>query len=148
MQSKFEQIVLRWWGNPAWLAPLVIFGCVASACTYVLINNPADNAPDPLGPCAFKALTGYDCPGCGGTRMVWYLLHGNVVQAARHHLVVFLAIPFVLYAYAVMVAGRIFHVTLPRLRISAWPVATFCAVWALYAVLRNLPWAPFHTFFV
>lgn len=32
-------------------------------------------------------LTGINGPTCGGTRLVWYLLHGDLVQTARHHLV-------------------------------------------------------------
>jgi hypothetical protein len=32
-------------------------------------------------PCPFRALTGWDCPLCGGTRMGGALLHGDV-QAA------------------------------------------------------------------
>jgi hypothetical protein len=38
--------------------------------------------PDRAVPVA--RAVGIDGPGCVGTRMVWYLLHGNVVQAARH----------------------------------------------------------------
>ena len=28
--------------------------------------------------CLVKMTTGFDCPGCGGTRAFWYLLHGDV----------------------------------------------------------------------
>jgi Protein of unknown function (DUF2752) len=31
--------------------------------------------------CPFRALTGWDCPLCGGTRMGGALLHGDVVAA-------------------------------------------------------------------
>lgn len=32
-------------------------------------------------PCAFRAITGWDCPFCGGTRMGAALLHGDVSSA-------------------------------------------------------------------
>src|SRR5512132_3576466 len=32
-------------------------------------------------PCPFRALTGWDCPLCGGTRMGGALLHGDVLAA-------------------------------------------------------------------
>jgi Protein of unknown function (DUF2752) len=40
----------------------------------VLAYNPTDRIPDPTGPCTWHALFGIDGPGCGGTRMLWYLL--------------------------------------------------------------------------
>ena len=32
-------------------------------------------------PCPFRAVTGWDCPLCGGTRMGDALLHGDVLAA-------------------------------------------------------------------
>lgn len=36
-------------------------------------------------PCLFRAVTGLYCPGCGGTRAVWYLLHGHFFLSFRFH---------------------------------------------------------------
>lgn len=44
-------------------------------------------------PCLFHLLTGLYCPGCGGTRSVIYLAHGQIVTSFVYH-------PFVLYAVA------------------------------------------------
>lgn len=41
-------------------------------------------------PCLFHLLTGYYCPGCGGTRAVRYLLHGEIWKSIQYH-------PLVLY---------------------------------------------------
>lgn len=42
--------------------------------------------------CAFYRLTGYYCPGCGGTRAVAALLHFHILQSIRcHPLVVYTA---------------------------------------------------------
>lgn len=35
--------------------------------------------------CAFKGFTGRPCPGCGMTRSVVHLLHGDVIASLRFH---------------------------------------------------------------
>ena len=47
-----------------------------------------------LPPCWFHLITGYFCPGCGGTRAVRALFHGQLLQAVRFH-------PFVPYTAGV-----------------------------------------------
>ncbi len=44
-----------------------------------------------MGECAFKRVTGFYCPGCGGTRAVDALLSGHFIKAFIYH-------PFVLYS--------------------------------------------------
>jgi hypothetical protein len=39
----------------------------------------------PALPCVFHALTGYYCPGCGGTRAVYALLHFQLLRAFLYH---------------------------------------------------------------
>lgn len=48
-------------------------------------------------PCLFHLLTGLYCPGCGGTRAVWYLLHGRIFESIRYH-------PLVPYTVVVLTA--------------------------------------------
>ena len=47
-------------------------------------------------PCLFHRLTGLYCPGCGGTRAINYLLHGQIVKSIQYH-------PLVLYMAFVIV---------------------------------------------
>src|SRR5258706_8063077 len=44
--------------------------------------------------CVFHALTGLQCPGCGTTRALHHLLHGDVAGAFRLHALLFVAVPF------------------------------------------------------
>jgi len=93
--------------------------------------------------------TGFDCPGCGGTRAFWYLLHGNLPAAARSHIMVAFAAPFLLYMYLSWAAGLILRTKrLPMLRIAPLTIAIFLIAWGVFSVLRNLPWAPFTWLFV
>jgi hypothetical protein len=44
--------------------------------------------------CAFHSLTGLQCPGCGTTRALHHLLHGDVAGAFRLNAMLFVAVPF------------------------------------------------------
>jgi hypothetical protein len=143
--SRFGRLLAGLWMRPAWVAPLAVLGCAVAAVGYVAGNDPTDAQRDPVGPCLFRQFTGLDCPGCGGTRMVWYLLHGNLPEAARHHLVALLLVPFVLYGYLVWAASRLFGTRIPwRPGRVFW--LTVGIAWAVFAVARNLPWEPFRSF--
>jgi hypothetical protein len=98
-------------------------------------------------PCPFRALTGWQCPLCGGTRMGNALLHGDLWSA-------FLANPVALVAVAVLTVFSVrWMVELlggPAVRppgplsrrlqeVPAWVWLVAGATVALgYAVLRNL----------
>ena len=66
-------------------------------------------------PCLLHALTGYYCPGCGGTRAVYALLHLHPIRSFLYH-------PLVPYAAAVygwfMLSQTIERLTHHRLRIG------------------------------
>jgi Protein of unknown function (DUF2752) len=122
------------------LSPLVVWGALAAAVGYVLAANPTDREPDLLGGCGWYAMFGTNGPTCGGTRMVWYLLHGNVVGAARMHLVALIGTPFALYVLVQWSARSLFGWRLPALRLRWWVWAAYAVVFVVYgAVLRNLP---------
>ncbi|MBR6167329.1 MAG: DUF2752 domain-containing protein [Paludibacteraceae bacterium] len=53
----------------------------------------------PIG-CPFKAITGYPCPGCGGTRVLVALLHGQFIEALMINPLSVLVIIFLLVAPA------------------------------------------------
>lgn len=80
----------------------IVIACVAVvvlACgLYVLYTN--DPSVVPIYPrCPSKLLTGYDCPGCGTTRCLYALLHGQVAEAWAFNPFVFFAIPLLLLIF-------------------------------------------------
>jgi hypothetical protein len=147
--NRFNAFFLRLWTrSPRWAAPAAIAACFAGAATYTLVSNPTDGDAGSVPGCIVRLTTGFDCPGCGGTRAFWYVLHGNLPEAARHHALAVFALPFLLYLYVAWSTQLIFKRKLPSLRISSRTVAFFLATWTVFTVVRNLPWAPFTWLYV
>lgn len=49
-----------------------------------------------MASCMIHAMTGYYCPGCGGTRATYALLHGKIITSLYYHPIV---------VYGVVVGG-------------------------------------------
>jgi hypothetical protein len=81
-------------------APLGVLALCGAGAVLLLFVNPND--PDNLLPrCPIKWLTGYNCPGCGITRMVHALLHGDVVGAFHYNAVMLtLGVPLVVWLFS------------------------------------------------
>jgi hypothetical protein len=147
--SRFSRFVLRAAGrSPRWLAPASIAVCFAGAASYVWISNPTDGGAADLQTCLVKLTTGFDCPGCGGTRAFYYLMQGNVPEAVRHHAIAVFAAPFLVWLYVAWALQRVTGHTVPTPRIGVRAAGLFIAVWAVFMVVRNLPWAPFTSLYV
>ncbi len=63
----------------AWCAFALLGLAAAAAGAIVFFFNPASSGFYPA--CQFHRLTGLNCPGCGGTRAVYALLHGHFSTA-------------------------------------------------------------------
>jgi hypothetical protein len=123
-----------------WLAPVGVAALAVGGCVAVAVLDPA--ARSELSPgCPFRALTGLDCPGCGGTRALYALTQGQVTTSLSHNLLVWLVVPLLMAAWGswlLTALGRRDAVWQPGPRI-AWAL-----VWATigFWVLRNVPVAP------
>lgn len=91
-------------------------------------------------PCLFHLLTGLYCPGCGGTRAVWYLLHGQILKSLQYH-------PLVLYGALIVAAelaaywiagrrGRVRDVS-ASFRRYEWEVLIGTVILVLNWILKN-----------
>ncbi len=106
----------------------------AAALTYVGLFDP--HRPGSLfPPCMFKAVTGWNCPGCGGLRMTHDLLHGDLSAAVVDNVFLLVGLPLLgLW-------------TLYRVRSGLRPftpavVAVIAGLALVWTVVRNLPGFP------
>jgi hypothetical protein len=147
--DRLTGLVNRLWArSPRWLAPLALLGCIGAAAGYTVITDPTNSSAEAAPTCLLKLTTGLDCPGCGGTRAVWYLLNADIGAAARHHMLLVFAIPFLLYVYVAWAGQHMRSWRLPQLRLTPRVIGWFLGAWLAFSVLRNLPWPPFTWFYV
>ncbi len=103
---------------------------------YFYSNNPASKESH-FAVCITKAVTGYDCPGCGGQRAFHELLHGNFIEAARLNLFIYFFAPLLLFIF-LKVTLKPFGINLPDIILSTkWLVAILMAM-LIFTVLRNV----------
>lgn len=89
-------------------------------------------------PCGFYVVTGWQCPGCGVSRMCLCLLRGDLAGAFAVNPVLLLSLPLFI-ALAVDVAVRYIRTGVCRPQgWSAVLVWVLIVVMLIYGVLRNL----------
>lgn len=92
-------------------------------------------------PCLFLTFTGLYCPGCGITRMLHALVHGDLARAADMNLMVLAMLPLLGLMAAQEFAGR--RVLPGAIARPLYNARLWLGVVLAFGVLRNLPWAPF-----
>ncbi len=119
----------------------LIWLTIAAGSVVLFVLEPGQSAF--LPGCPFRRLTGLTCPGCGTTRGLHQLLHGNLSAAFQLNPFLILALPFLLfvllnYTNTVLRGKPIRRNTLPA-----------GYIWALFGVVlffwvfRNTPYYPF-----
>ncbi|SRR5579871_1169141 len=88
----------------------------------------------PYPACVFHEITGLYCPGCGSTRALYQLLHGNILTALHDNVMAVLAIPFFIYAAFRKKPLSLIH--------PYWIWGLFCVL-VVFTILRNIPVYPF-----
>ena len=121
--------------NPWWYA-----GAAAAGTAYLRLANPTTPGNHAFLPCPFKLMTGLDCPGCGATRATWAIVHGHPLRALGYNALWCVLVPLIAWAWAVEVRGR--WATAHHPFRARWFAPVLAAVAVLFAVARNLPWAP------
>lgn len=119
----------------------LIWLTLAVGAAYLFIFEPGKTGFFPA--CPFRAITGFTCPGCGSTRGLHRLLHGDVVAAFELNPLLVVSLPFLLYALLrytnASVRGRPFH---PH-RLDAKYIWALLVVILSFWVFRNTPFYPF-----
>lgn len=107
---------------------------LVGALTYVGLGDPHN--PDFVFPvCPFKALTGWNCPACGGLRMTHDVLHGDLGAAVVDNVFLLVGLPM-LAAWLLLRWRR----GQPLMTTPAIVVIAIAAI--TWTVVRNLPGFP------
>jgi hypothetical protein len=67
--------------SPAFFAAIGLALAVLGSGAVLFLFDPTQHGFYPI--CLFHKLTGWNCPGCGGTRAAYELLHGHLLRALR-----------------------------------------------------------------
>ncbi|MGH3725557.1 MAG: DUF2752 domain-containing protein [Mycobacterium sp.] len=125
------------------VAPAALVGVTAAGCVAIWFADPT--TPGGVLPvCPFKALTGLDCPGCGGLRMVYSLMHGDVLGALRYNAVALVALGFLAVCFVAWTRSRWRgEVDWNPPWIRGWVPTVTLVVFVAWFVVRMIPIAPF-----
>jgi len=119
-------------------APLGIAGLGLVAAAALRLRDP--HQAGSWGICPFRALTGWDCPGCGGLRAVNDLTNLDVAGAASSHLLLVLAVPLLAVGWLLWVRAAASGGPAPRIRWTTLRTSLVLGLVLGFTVLRNTPW--------
>jgi Protein of unknown function (DUF2752) len=98
--------------------------------------NPSTHGFYPV--CEFHELTGLNCPGCGGTRAAYQLLHGHILQALHDNALFVLLLPAMAGRGAWLAIRKIYNRPGPEF-LTPKLLWTLLVVAVVFTVIRNLP---------
>ena len=123
------------------MLPVVATG-VAGVVGSLYLRAVDPNVPGHYPGCPSQTFLGIDCPGCGGMRGTYDLLHGNVAGMLDQNILLVVALPLAVIAFAIW-AYRAWIGRYPRYspsvsaQRSRWMVIALVLVLA-FGVVRNV----------
>ena len=132
---RFDEIVSKR------LTALLVWLTLAAGATYLFIFEPGKSGFFPV--CPFRALTGFTCPGCGSTRGLHRLLHGDIVGAFEFNPLLVVSLPFLLYALVRYTTAAVTGRPLQGNRLNAKYIWMLFVVIMSFWIFRNTRLYPF-----
>lgn len=128
---------------PAWLriTGLAAAAGATAAGVWMLRHYDPNLAGNPFPPCLFHALTGHYCIGCGMTRALHALVHGDLARAFGMNPLAMTVLPLT-PLMVVWSSGWQPRLLQPLMRVLLEP-KLWLALLPAYWLARNLPWYPF-----
>lgn len=128
--------------RPLWrrlVAPVAVGIGAVGACAYLSVVNPNESGHYPV--CPSRALLGIDCPGCGGMRGMYALMHGDVPAALDHNLLLIAIVPIVIGLWGLWLSrairGRYPKVSYRQFRFRNRLLILALVVLIAFGVVRN-----------
>lgn len=117
----------------------VLAGVTGAALVIAFRADP--NEPGHYPGCPFLALTGFYCPGCGMTRLVYALAHGHVDTAFGLNPLLFVLLPVFGYLYARWTVRTAQGLPMRSALFKPAVAYSFVGLLIVYWIVRNLPFA-------
>jgi hypothetical protein len=115
---------------------MAVLAAGAAGCAYLYDTDP-HRPGQLLLPCPFHLATGLLCPACGGTRVVYDLMHGHVAAAWSDNSALLLTSPYAVILLGCWIwsglRGRRWHPRIGRRTQAAILVAA-----VMWMVVRNI----------
>lgn len=118
-----------------------VWATLAAGAAYLFLFEPGKSGFFLL--CPFRALTGFTCPGCGSTRCLHRLLHGDLFGAFAFNPLLILSLPFLLYALMRYTNAAIREKSLNGNQLNAKYIWLLFGVIMFFWIYRNTPFYPF-----
>ena len=123
------------------IAAFTLLG-ISAAIVFVAMKDPRTHGMGVL--CPSRRVFGIYCPGCGSTRSLYDILHGEYSLAFQNNpLMVLVGLP-VLLAMILSLASVVIRRKRPVLRTPSAVGYSIAIFLVLYCVARNLPGAAFN----
>jgi len=119
----------------------LVWASLAAGATYLFLFEPGKSGFFLV--CPFRALTGFTCPGCGSTRCLHRLLHGDLVGAFEFNPLLILSLPFLLYALMRYTKAAIRERPLKGNQLNSKYIWLLFGVIMFFWIYRNTPFYPF-----
>jgi Protein of unknown function (DUF2752) len=113
-------------------APWLVLAAAAVGAAVVGATNAVPAVPA----CGFRAVTGWDCPGCGLTRGLHELVHAHPLTALDHNVLLAVVVPLAVWAWLAWAGAPLPR---PRRLTGGRATAVVLALLVAFAVVRNLP---------
>ncbi|MFN8360044.1 MAG: DUF2752 domain-containing protein [Candidatus Kapaibacterium sp.] len=120
----------------AWV---LLVGVVFFAVFLFLYNSKTMHI---LPRCPFNWATGYYCPGCGTTRGLHRLLHGDIAGALRANVLMIVTVPYVVYSIVRYLSLSLLGTQLPAIILKPIVVQLLAVLVIVFWVVRNIPVYP------
>ncbi|MDI9914938.1 DUF2752 domain-containing protein [Rhodococcus sp. IEGM 1379] len=118
-------------------APLGVAIAAIAVCAFISWSDPT--TPGGVIPvCPTKALFNVNCPGCGSTRMLYSLIHGDVVGAAHFNafgLAMLVALGFTYVSWTSARIRRKPAVMWHQMRWSPVIILTLVLIWSAVRII-------------
>lgn len=89
-------------------------------------------------PCPIHFMTGYYCPGCGVTRMLFSILKLDFYQAFRYNPLLFILLPFFVFFYIESLIAEGKNRKALYNKVPDYIYIIVLIILIIYAILRNI----------